>query len=98
MPTATDKYVHKQSQSIPCCNMSTDVWKMFFLHYREIKRIVVTFQNVIPPSPPTLSITYVHDQRNESNVGDIDFEILAKTVFKFFYCILFLGLASTNSP
>ena len=34
-------------------------------------------------------------KRNESDVGDIDFEILAKKVFRLFCFILFL--ASTNS-
>ena len=32
-------------------------------------------------------------KRNESDVGDVVFEILAKTVFKFLYFILFLALS-----
>ena len=32
--------------------------------------------------------------RNESDVGDVVFEILAKTVFKFLYFILFLALTN----
>ena len=31
---------------------------------------------------------------NESDVGNIDFEILAKSVFKFFYLILFLAITN----
>ena len=34
--------------------------------------------------------------RNESDVGDVDFEILAKTVFKFVCFILFLALSNPS--
>ena len=33
---------------------------------------------------------------NESDVGDIVFDILAKTVFKFFCIMLFLALANSS--
>ena len=36
-------------------------------------------------------------KRNESDVGDIGFEILAKTVFQFLCVILFLEIAHTGS-
>ena len=35
-------------------------------------------------------------KRNESDIGDIVFEILAKTVFKFFCFILFLALSNPS--
>ena len=35
-------------------------------------------------------------KRNESDVGDIGFKILAKTVFQFLYFILFLALTDSS--
>ena len=35
-------------------------------------------------------------KRNESDVGNVDFEILAKTVFKFLCFILFLALSNPS--
>ena len=35
-------------------------------------------------------------KRNESDVGDVVYEILAKTVFKFPYFILFLALSNPS--
>ena len=35
-------------------------------------------------------------KRNESDVGDVVFEILAKTVFKFLYFVLFLALPNPS--
>ena len=35
-------------------------------------------------------------KRNESDVGDVVFEILAKTVFKFLCFILFLALPNSS--
>ena len=35
-------------------------------------------------------------KRNESDVGDVVFEILAKTVFKFLCFILFLALTNAS--
>ena len=35
-------------------------------------------------------------KRNESDVGDVVFEILAKTVFKFLCFILFLALSNPS--
>ena len=45
--------------------------------------------------PPLLICDMI--KRNESDVGDVVFEILAKTVFKFLYFILFLALSNHNS-
>ena len=62
---------------------------------RKRKRKSLGIEVVLRPTLIYISVPICDMiKRNESDVGDIDFEILAKTVFKFFCFTLFL--ASTN--
>ena len=50
--------------------------------------------DAICPNTYDILFYHIHDmiKRNESDVGNVAFEILAKTVFKFLCFILFLAL------
>ena len=66
------------------------------------KNVIINIINMFPGNFAglrevyILSVLYISDmiKRNESDVGNIGFEILAKTVFQFLCFILFLALTN----
>ena len=79
-----------------------------FLNLIQITQLIQThvsryrFRNLLQKQETVLVLQILYEhicdmiKRNESDVGDIVFEILAKTVFKFLSFILFLAVSNPS--
>ena len=73
--------------------VSIDNWKTY-----DIEPFISFKSLIIPIKIKVKQFKHICDiiKRNESDVGDVVFELLAKTVFKFLCYILFLALSNPS--